>query len=90
MTGVQTCALPIFAAATGAAARQAGAPVVASTVADARGAWMIDLGADAETARAIQRSAAAAHASQSEALPLVLARLAGQDHLRWLVPPGDA
>jgi len=48
---------------------------------------MIDLGADAETARAIQRSAAAAHTSQSEALPLVLARLAGQDHLRWLVPP---
>ena len=79
----------MVAATTGAAASQAGVPVAACTVADARGAWMIDLGADAETARAIQRSAAA-HASQSEALPLVLARLAGQDYLRWLVPPGDA
>jgi LmbE family N-acetylglucosaminyl deacetylase len=76
----------VVAAATGAAASQAGVPVVACTVADARGAWMIDLGADAETARAIRRSAAAAHASQSEELPLVLARLAGQDYLRWLVP----
>ena len=76
----------VVAAATGAAASQAGVPVVACTVAGARGARMIDLGADTETARAIQRSAAAAHASQSEALPLVLARLAGQDHLRWLVP----
>jgi CRISPR-associated endonuclease/helicase Cas3 len=35
------------------------------------------------------RAAAAAHASQSEALHRVLARLAGQDYLRWLVPtPG--
>jgi LmbE family N-acetylglucosaminyl deacetylase len=74
-------------AATGAAARQAGVPMVACTVADARGAWMIGLGADAETARAIQRSATAAHTSQSEALPLVLARLAGPEHLRWLVAP---
>lgn len=76
----------VVAAATGAAASQAGVPVVACTVADARGAWLINLGADAETARAIQRSATAAHASQSEALPLVLARLAAQDYLRWLVP----
>lgn len=76
----------VAAIATSTAARQAGLPVVACTVADARGAWMIGLGADAETARAIQRSAAAAHASQSEALPLVLAGLADQDYLRWLVP----
>jgi len=62
---------------------------VARTVAGARGAWMIDLGADAETARAIQRSAAAAHASQSAALPRLLPRLAGPDRLRWLVPRGQ-
>ena len=74
------------AIATSTAARQAGLPVVARTAAGARGAWLIDLGADAETARAIQRSAVAAHASQSAALPRVLAGLAGRDHLRWLVP----
>jgi LmbE family N-acetylglucosaminyl deacetylase len=76
----------VAAIATSTAARQAGLPVVACTVVDARGAWMVDLGTGAEIARAIQRSAAAAHASQSEALPVVLARLADQDHLRWLVP----
>ena len=74
------------AAAAGAAASRAGLPVLARTAAGARGAWVIDLGPDAETARAIQRSAAAAHASQSEELPLVLAGLADRDHLRWLVP----
>ena len=77
----------VVAIATSTAARQEGLPAVASTVAGARCAWLIDLGAGAETARAIQRSAVAAHASQSAALPLVLARLAGPDHLRWLVPP---
>jgi len=54
------------------------------------GAWMFDLGADAETARAIQKSAAAAHASQSEALPELLSRLdqlGSVETMRWLVSP---
>jgi N-acetylglucosamine malate deacetylase 2 len=85
------------AAAASAAARQAGLPAVAGTVPAARGAWIIDLGADAATARAIQNSAAAAHASQSQALPRLarrLDRMDGREHLRWLVAPqptpGDA
>ena len=72
-----------------AAARQAGVPVVARTQPRARGAWMIDLGADATTARTIQKSAAAAHQSQSQALPELIQRLDlldGREALRWLVP----
>src|SRR5262249_41019326 len=78
------------AAATCTAARQAGVPAVARTVPAAQGAWVIDLGAEAAAARAIQRSAAAAHASQSAALPQLKCRLDsldGREHLRWLVPP---
>jgi len=78
------------AAAACAAARQSGVPVAARTVPGARGAWMIDLGAEAGTARAIQKSAAAAHASQSGGLPLLtrrLDRLDGRERLRWLVSP---
>ena len=48
------------------------------------------LGADAATARAIQKSAAAAHQSQSQALPELIRRLDlldGRESLRWLVPP---
>jgi LmbE family N-acetylglucosaminyl deacetylase len=77
-------------AAACAAARQAGVPVVARTWPDACGAWMIDLGADAATARAIQKAAAAAHESQSLALPQLTYRLDlldGREYLRWLVPP---
>lgn len=77
-------------AAACTAARQAGVPVVARTGPDAHGAWMIDLGTDASTARAIQKAAAAAHQSQSPALPQVTRRLDlldGREHLRWLVPP---
>lgn len=77
-------------AAACAAARQAGVPVVARTWPDACGAWMIDLGADASTARAIQKAAAAAHKSQSPALPQLTRRLDlldGREYLRWLVPP---
>jgi hypothetical protein len=51
---------------------------------------MLDLGADAELARAIQRSAAAAHATQAEALPELLSRVDQLDSveaLRWLVSP---
>jgi LmbE family N-acetylglucosaminyl deacetylase len=76
-------------AATAAAAR-AGIPVVARTRPGAPGAWMIDLGPDAATARAIQKSAAAAHTSQSAALPALIRRLDlldGGETLRWLLFP---
>jgi LmbE family N-acetylglucosaminyl deacetylase len=78
------------AAAACAAARQAGVPALARTARGVRGAWMIDLGGDAATARAIHKSAAAVHASQSEALPRLVRRpdpLDGREYLRWLVPP---
>jgi N-acetylglucosamine malate deacetylase 2 len=78
------------AAAASAAAGQAGVPVAARTVPEADGAWMLDLGADAPTARAIQKAAAAAHVSQSQALPGLVSRLdltGGQEYLRWLVAP---
>jgi hypothetical protein len=51
---------------------------------------MVDLGAEAEVARAIQKSAAAAHATQSEALPEMISRvdqLGSMEALRWLVSP---
>jgi N-acetylglucosamine malate deacetylase 2 len=73
-----------------AAAAAAGLPAVGSTQLDARGAWTVDLGVDAETARAIQKSAAAAHASQSEVLAALirrLDRLGGAETLRWLLFP---
>ena len=47
----------------------------------------MDLGAEAEVARAIQKSAAAAHATQSEALPEMISRLdqlGSMETLRWL------
>jgi len=72
------------------AARQAGVPVAARTGPAARGAWAIDLGAETETARAIQKAAAGAHGSQSEGLPRLtrrLDRLDGREWLRWLVTP---
>lgn len=77
------------AVATRIAAEQAGVPALARAAPSARGAWMIDLGADAAAVRAIQRSAAAAHASQSAALPQVqrqLDLLGSREHLRWLAP----
>ena len=76
-----------------AAARQAGIPVVARAEPLARGTWMIDLGTDAATARAIQKSATAAHQSQSDALPELIRRLElldSREALRWLVPPSSA
>jgi LmbE family N-acetylglucosaminyl deacetylase len=78
------------ARAATAAALQAGVPVAARTRPDVSGAWMIDLGADAEVARAIQKSAAAAHLTQSEALPELISRLdqlGNVEMLRWLVSP---
>ena len=78
------------ARAATAAALQARVPVAARTRPGVSGAWIFDLGADAETARAIQNSAAAAHTSQSEALPELVSRLDqlnGVETLRWLVSP---
>ena len=74
------------------AAQRAGVPVLARTGPPGRvaGAWAIDLGPDAGTARAIQKAAVAAHESQSPALPPLirrLDRLDGREHLRWLVTP---
>jgi N-acetylglucosamine malate deacetylase 2 len=72
------------------AARQAGVPTVACTSPATPGSWTIDLGAETATARAIQKSATAAHTSQSQALPQLarqLDRLGGREQLRWLVSP---
>jgi LmbE family N-acetylglucosaminyl deacetylase len=79
------------ARAATAAALQAGVPVAAGTRPGVSGAWVLDLGADAETARAIQKSAAAAHVSQEEYLPGLmqrLDRLGTVEVLRWLLSPG--
>lgn len=79
----------VVARAACAAARLAGVPTVARTIPGARGARLVDLGADPAAARAVQRSAAAAHASQSEAAPEAerrLGLLGGRETLRWLVP----
>lgn len=65
-------------------------PTVACTGPGVGGAWTVELGADAATARAIQKAAAAAHASQSQALPELMRRLElldGREHLRWLISP---
>ena len=78
------------ARAATAAALQAGAPVAARTRPGVSEAWTIDLGADAGTARAIQKSAAAAHTSQSESLPELISRLdqlGTTETLRWLLKP---
>ncbi len=78
------------ARAAAAAAAQLGLPVLARTRLGTPGAWTIDLGADAATARAIQKSAAAAHSSQSQALPALMRRLDaldGREALRWLLFP---
>lgn len=73
------------------AARSARLPVAAHTMAHAPGSWA--LGLEAAAARAIQRSAAAAHVSQSQDLARVHQRLdllGGRERLRWLIrPPGS-
>jgi LmbE family N-acetylglucosaminyl deacetylase len=79
-----------IAVAARAAAARAGVPVAGRTMPGAPGAWVIDLGADAGTARAIQKSAAAAHTSQSDSLSATLRRLDlldGTETLRWVLPP---
>src|SRR5262249_52645444 len=72
------------------AARSTCLPVAAHTVAHASDSWA--LGLEAAAARAIQRSAAAAHVSQSQALAQIHQRLdllGGRERLRWLIrPPG--
>jgi N-acetylglucosamine malate deacetylase 2 len=73
-----------------AAAEQTGVPALARMPRAARSGWHFDLGADAADARAVQRAALAAHASQAEARPRAQRRLDRQDdreQLRWLVPP---
>jgi LmbE family N-acetylglucosaminyl deacetylase len=78
------------ARAAAAAVLRAGVPLAGRTRPGVSGAWMLDLGADAELARAIQKSAVAAHATQAEALPELLSRLDRLDSvetLRWLVSP---
>ena len=78
------------ARAATAAALQAGVPAAARTRPGVSGAWIVDLGVDAEVARAIQRSAAAAHTTQAEALPGLIDQVeqAGSvEALRWLVAP---
>jgi LmbE family N-acetylglucosaminyl deacetylase len=75
------------ARATRAAGEQAGVPAVARTGPATRSGWLVDLGREAAAARAAQRSAVAAHASQSQALPLSGHRLDVLDRrelLRWL------
>jgi LmbE family N-acetylglucosaminyl deacetylase len=69
------------------AAGPAGLPVAGRTWPVARGGQLIELGADATAARAVQRSAVAAHASQSVDLPRLkrqLDLLPGRERLRWL------
>ncbi|MGH3282056.1 MAG: hypothetical protein ACRDNW_23375, partial [Trebonia sp.] len=78
------------ARAATAAALQAGVPVAARTRQGVPGSWVLDLGADTEVARAIQRSAVAVHVTQAEALPGLIGRLrqlGNGESLRWLVSP---
>jgi LmbE family N-acetylglucosaminyl deacetylase len=73
-----------------AAAEQTGVPVLARMPRAARSGWHADLGTDAVTARAVQRAAVAAHASQARARPRAQRHLDQQDdreQLCWLVPP---
>jgi N-acetylglucosamine malate deacetylase 2 len=79
-----------LAQATCLAARRAGLPVAARTLPGAVNSWPLDLGAAMPKVRAVQRSAAAAHVSQSDRFGQVhdrLDALDGQEWLRWLVPP---
>ena len=72
------------------AAGPVGLPVLARSRPGGCGGWVIELGADAAAARAIQRCAAGAHLSQSAAGTQVRRRLDlldGRERLRWLIPP---
>ena len=79
----------VVAGAARAAAGQAGLPTVVRMTLGAGGGRMVTLGPEAPMARAVQRSAAAAHSSQAEALPDVERRLnllGDREMLRWLAP----
>ncbi|HUA41446.1 MAG TPA: PIG-L family deacetylase [Streptosporangiaceae bacterium] len=81
------------AKATCITARSAGLPVAARTSTHARNSWPVGQDAEASAARAVQRSAAAAHVSQSEALAEVyqqLERAGSRDRLRWLIHPAGS
>jgi N-acetylglucosamine malate deacetylase 2 len=72
------------------AAGQVSVPVLACSELGAGDSWVIDLGAETGTARTIQKNAAAAHESQSQALPGLIRRLDaldGREPVRWLVSP---
>jgi N-acetylglucosamine malate deacetylase 2 len=78
--------------ATCLAAESADVPVVARTSISARAGWRVPLGSEAAAARAVQRSAVAAHASQADGLPEVrrrLDRLGDAERLRWLRAPAS-
>jgi N-acetylglucosamine malate deacetylase 2 len=75
------------AAAVRRAAQLDDLPALARCLPESPGGWLADLGSQAAAARAAQRSAAAAHASQSDALPMaqhILGLLDGRERLRWL------
>lgn len=72
------------------AAESARLPVLARSLPDASSGWVIELGADAAAARAIQRCASGAHTSRSTARPQALRRLdllGSQERMRWLILP---
>jgi len=78
------------AMATCTAADQAGLPVVARTLPAASESWQVSLGMETAAARGAQRSAVAAHRSQSDGMPDLMWQLdllGGDEWLRWMVPP---
>jgi LmbE family N-acetylglucosaminyl deacetylase len=80
----------VVARAVCSAAEQTGVPALARMARATRSGWHVDLGPGAPAARAVQRSALAAHASQAGAWPGTQHRIDPQDdreQLRWLVPP---
>ena len=79
----------VVAGAARAAAGQAGVPTVVRMMLGTGSGRVVTLGPEATVARAVQRSAAAAHSSQAEALPEVERRLnllGDREMLRWLAP----
>jgi N-acetylglucosamine malate deacetylase 2 len=79
----------VVAGTARAAAAQAGVPTVVRMTLETGTGRVITLGPEASVARAVQRSAAAAHSSQAEALPDVERRLnmlGDREMLRWLAP----
>lgn len=80
----------VVARAATAAALQIGVPVAGRTRQGVSGAWQLDLRADADAARSLQRSAVAEHATQADVLPELLRRVDRLDSveaLRWLLSP---